>query len=143
VLHCLSELSWNTASLNAKSTDHSRLGRIFLNVLDVIVLRRSHVLAGIGCIVVDSSTDLFYRRELHLQQESSKFKRLTLSSSEEKVLLELRPSPDIISFSSGNFLVFGNTFFLSTRLFVFFWKLLFWKLWSPASLTLSELRLEY
>jgi hypothetical protein len=50
-----------------------------------------------------------------------------------------------MSLSSGNFLVVGNTFFLSSFLLLFFWKLLFWKLVSPepASLTLSEFLLEY
>ena len=68
------------------------------------------------------------------------------SSSEEKVLLELRPSPLIMSLSSGNFFV-GSTFFLSTPppfFLPFLLKLLLWKLWSPpVSLTLSELRREY
>jgi len=38
---------------------------------------------------------------------------LAYSSSEENVWLEALPSPLMISFNSGNFLLLGSTFFLS------------------------------
>ena len=51
---------------------------------------------------------------------------LRVSSSELKVWLLFLPSPLIMSFNSGNFLVVGSTFFLSTLFVVFFFeKLLF------------------
>lgn len=64
MLHCLTELSRNRTTLDAKTTDNTRLSlRVFLYVFDIVIL---DVLAGVVIVVTNGSTDFLDGRELHL-----------------------------------------------------------------------------
>ena len=96
--------------------------------LEGAVVRVLHTyLVGMNTFRDDSLTarvwHLSYRWELKPKIESGDMVlTLKVSSSLDNVLFELRYSPLIISFNSGNFFV-GRTFFLSIFLVpTFFWN---------------------